>query len=114
MNELLVTQQQTQGADGLQHVQQVCQICCRAPCKHLVFILKSPACALQVNARKIYGEPDVLQGLGDNRLFLYILGGELALQVLQTFCVLSAYMGVLVLSTAVPLVQNAPSCAQRC
>lgn len=35
----------------------------------------------QVNARKIYGEPDVLRGLGDNKLFVYILGGELALQV---------------------------------
>lgn len=36
----------------------------------------------QVNARKIYGEPDVLQGLGDNKLFMYILGGELALQAI--------------------------------
>ena len=34
-----------------------------------------------MNARKIYGEPDVLQGLGDNMLFVYILGGEVALQV---------------------------------
>lgn len=36
---------------------------------------------MQVNARKIYGEPNVLEGLFDNKLFGYILAGELALQV---------------------------------
>ena len=34
----------------------------------------------QVNARKIYDEPDVLGGVLENRLFLGILGGELLLQ----------------------------------
>ncbi len=35
----------------------------------------------QVNARKIYGEEDVMQGVFDNKLFVYILSAELALQV---------------------------------
>ena len=34
----------------------------------------------QVNARKVYDEPDVLAGMLDNRLFLGILGSELLLQ----------------------------------
>lgn len=34
----------------------------------------------QVNARKIYDEPNVLAGMLDNRLFLGILGSELLLQ----------------------------------
>ena len=36
---------------------------------------------LQVNARKIYDEPNVLEGILANRLFLGILGAEFALQV---------------------------------
>lgn len=36
----------------------------------------------QVNARKIYGEDNVLEGILDNRLFVYILSAELALQAL--------------------------------
>ncbi|KAK9845411.1 hypothetical protein WJX81_005835 [Elliptochloris bilobata] len=36
----------------------------------------------QVNARKIYDEPNVLAGVLDNRLFLGILGSELLLQAL--------------------------------
>lgn len=35
----------------------------------------------QVNARKIYGEEDVMQGVLSNKLFVYILTAELALQV---------------------------------
>ena len=35
---------------------------------------------VQVNARKIYDEPNVLAGMLDNRLFLGILGSELLLQ----------------------------------
>ena len=38
--------------------------------------------AAQVNARKIYDEPNVLEGILSNRLFLIILGAEAALQVL--------------------------------
>lgn len=34
----------------------------------------------QVNARKVYDEPNVLAGMLDNRLFLGILGSELLLQ----------------------------------
>ena len=37
--------------------------------------------AAQVNARKIYDEPNVLEGILSNRLFLIILGAEAALQV---------------------------------
>lgn len=36
---------------------------------------------VQVNARCINDEPNVLDGFFDNRLFLLILGSELALQV---------------------------------
>jgi len=36
----------------------------------------------QVNARKIYGEEDVMQGVLSNKLFVYILTAELALQAL--------------------------------
>ncbi len=36
---------------------------------------------MQVNARKIYDEPNVLEGIASNRLFLGILGAEFALQV---------------------------------
>ena len=36
---------------------------------------------LQMNARKIYDEPNVLEGILANRLFLGILGAEFALQV---------------------------------
>lgn len=36
---------------------------------------------LQVNARKIYEEPNVLEGIFANKLFLGILGAEAALQV---------------------------------
>ena len=36
---------------------------------------------LQVNARKIYDEPNVLEGILANKLFLGILGAEAALQV---------------------------------
>ncbi len=35
----------------------------------------------QVNARKIRDEANILDGFLDNRLFLYILGGEFLLQV---------------------------------
>lgn len=41
---------------------------------------EADAPARQVNARKIYDEPDVLAGVTENRLFLGILGGELLLQ----------------------------------
>ena len=52
--------------------------------KHLV---------LQVNARKIYDEPNVLEGILANRLFLGILGAEFALQVtlLQVYQLLELY-----------------------
>jgi Ca2+ transporting ATPase len=36
----------------------------------------------QVNSRKIHDEPDVLEGLGHQKLFLVILGLEMALQVI--------------------------------
>ncbi len=36
---------------------------------------------LQVNARKIYDEPSVLEGIFTNKLFLSILAAEAALQV---------------------------------
>lgn len=35
----------------------------------------------QVNARKVHDEPNVLDGVLDNGLFLGILGGEFLLQV---------------------------------
>ena len=35
----------------------------------------------QVNARKIYDEPNVLEGVFENKLFVGILASELALQV---------------------------------
>lgn len=35
----------------------------------------------QVNARKIHDEGSILDGILDNKLFLYILGGEFLLQV---------------------------------
>lgn len=56
-------------------------------------ILGASSAHMQVNARKIYGEPDVLQGLGDNKLFLYILGGELALQVHSAAWMHGSYCG---------------------
>ena len=34
-----------------------------------------------MNARKIYDEPNVLEGISANKLFLGILGAEAALQV---------------------------------
>ena len=37
---------------------------------------------MQVNSRKIYDEPNVLDGILSNQLFLLILGAEAALQVL--------------------------------
>ena len=36
---------------------------------------------MQVNSRKIYDEPNVLDGILGNQLFLLILGAEAALQV---------------------------------
>lgn len=39
---------------------------------------------LQLNSRKIHDEPNILDGLGDQQLFLGILGLEAALQVRQT------------------------------
>ena len=38
-----------------------------------------------MNARKIYDEPNVLEGISDNQLFLGILAAEAALQVLIVF-----------------------------
>ena len=35
----------------------------------------------QVNARKIYDEPNALSGILDNKLFVAILAGEAVLQV---------------------------------
>ncbi len=43
-------------------------------------LLRAGGALRQVNARKIYDEPDVLGGVLGNRLFLGILGGELLLQ----------------------------------
>ncbi len=43
--------------------------------------MRAAGCPLQVNARKIYDEADVLGGILDNKLFLGILGAEAALQV---------------------------------
>ena len=50
---------------------------------------------MQVNARKIYDEPNVLEGIGSNRLFLGILGTEFALQVI--FCMLNLALPVVVM-----------------
>ena len=36
---------------------------------------------IQVNARKIYDEPNALAGILDNKLFVAILAGEAVLQV---------------------------------
>ncbi len=36
--------------------------------------------AVQVNARKIYDEPNALAGILDNKLFVAILAGEAVLQ----------------------------------
>jgi hypothetical protein len=47
---------------------------------------------MQVNARKIYDEPDVLDGILQNRLFLGILGTEAALQVVSFGAVLHLLM----------------------
>ena len=41
---------------------------------------------MQVNSRKIYDEPNVLDGILSNQLFLLILGAEAALQVLASPC----------------------------
>ena len=47
---------------------------------------------LQVNARKIYDEPNVLEGIFTNRLFLGILGAEAALQVRSPSSQMALYL----------------------
>ena len=60
------------------------QLCTYLPC---VLAVTSPAC-VQVNARKIYDEANVVSGITANKLFSAILIGEAILQVLLALCLL--------------------------